>query len=175
LTIGYTGGYTIGGINNFIKNKNFDGITIDGRYFVKDNVSIGFATGWSSFKNELPRQIYQIDNGEISAVQTRYLRNIPLLVSAHYYFAKEGAKVIPYVGGGLGAFLITYEKWYGTFPNASNNWTFGVRPEAGVYVPVTEKVWINANVRYNYGIYNHEEITNFSYAEGMLGVGFYFW
>jgi len=132
LSIGYTGGYPIGGINNFITNKNFDGLTIDGRYFVKDNISIGFATGWSSFKNQLPRQIYQTENGEISATQTRYLRNIPLLVSAHYYFGKEGAKVIPYVGGGLGAFLTTYEKWYGTVPNAPTQWSFGIRPEAGI-------------------------------------------
>jgi outer membrane protein W len=175
LTVGYTGGYAISDINNFIKNKNFDGITIDGRYFIKDNISIGIATGWSSFKEKREREVYEIENGEISAVQTRYMRSVPLLLTAHYYFAKEGAKVFPYLGGGLGAYTITYEKWYGTLADTKTTWSFGVRPEAGIFVPITEKVGINANIRYNYAIYKYNEVKNFNYLEGMLGVAIYFW
>lgn len=168
--LSYTAGYPIRDVRQYIEGKLFDGIQIEGKYFLNENISIGLSTGWNSFSDRYDRKVYYDQYGEISAVQTRFFRSIPLLFAAHYYLANEESKVRPYVGLGLGGYQMRYEKWYGVFAEGKEKWSPGVRPEAGVLIPLGEQFGVDFNLKYNYAVYSFNEIKNFHFAEASIGV-----
>lgn len=173
IKLSYGAGFPIGDLGKFIENKLFDGIGIEGRYFLTDKVSLGISTGWNTFSKSYERAVYKYEDGEISAVQTRFFRSIPILLTGHYYLGNYESKFKPYAGIGVGAYQLHYEKWYGTFAEGKDSWSFGVRPEIGIMVPLTEKVGIDFNVRYNYAVYSYNDVEDFFYPEATLGVFLY--
>src|SRR5690606_19403257 len=135
-------------LNTFIEDKTFHGLYINWRYFLKRDFSLGLSFGWNNFDTELPRNVYETNRGTVSAVQTRYFRSTPLLVTGYYYM-RNLHYVMPYIGGGLGPYFIKYEKHYGVVPDLESDLKLNFRPEIGVVIPFKNSgLGLNINGRY---------------------------
>lgn len=172
VAFNYSYGKASGDLNTFIPRKSFRGANFDYRYFYKRELSFGFQTGWNSFKKKFPRAVFETDKGTLSAVQTRYFYTFPFLLNIDYYL-RSSHYIMPYVGGGLGPYLVNYEKWYGVVNFRNQSLHFGLRPEAGVIIPIGNTgLGFNINGKYNYVFYAHNEIRNLNYFEFCAGVYF---
>ena len=100
--------------------------------FPKNNLSVGVSLGSQYFKNRLPRQVYNFDSQDVSAVQTRTLSAIPLVVTGIYHIGKVNAPIRPYVQVGLGGAFAELANYYGTIPTGDNGFRFVAQAGAGI-------------------------------------------
>ena len=100
--------------------------------FPKNNLSVGVSLGSQYFKNRLPRQVYNFDSQDVSAVQTRTLSAIPLVVTGSYHIGKVNAPIRPYVQVGLGGAFAELANYYGTIPTGDNGFRFVAQAGAGI-------------------------------------------
>ncbi|WP_028982506.1 hypothetical protein [Sporocytophaga myxococcoides] len=164
----YSAGKTVGSLDKFIDGKYYDGFHIDLRHFFKEDYSFGFRIGWNNVKAVLDRQSFQTDKGTVSAIQTRYMSSLPVVLNAFYYPLK-GKSLIPYVGGSLGVYVMDYQKWFGSVAFKKKSFRPGISPEIGFLAPIKKsEVGVGAFARFNYAAYSHEEVKNMIYME--LGV-----
>jgi outer membrane protein W len=161
-----------GDLNTFVKDRNFDGFLYELSYFVNDEIAVGGCIGWNDFTKKLDRTNYTLDNGSVvSSVQTRYFQTVPLMATLDYYFENESI-FTPYVGIASGLYFVRYEKWWGAVEDSHNSTNFGFRPQLGLNIELGDGAGINISAKYNYGIYKYNEINNFSYIEGNIGLYF---
>lgn len=100
--------------------------------FPKNNLSVGVSLGSQYFKNRLPRQVYNFDSQDVSAVQTRTLSAIPLVVTGSYHIGKVNAPIRPYVQVGVGGAFAELANYYGTIPTGDNGFRFVAQAGAGI-------------------------------------------
>ncbi len=161
----YSAGQAVGTLNEFVDKKYYDGFHIDLRHFFKEDYSIGFRIGWNNVKAVLDRQSFQTDKGTVSAIQTRYMSTLPVVLNAFYYPVK-GKLLIPYAGGSLGLYVMDYQKWFGSVEFKDKSFRPGISPEIGVLAPIKKsEIGVGAFARFNYVVYSHEEVKNLMYLE----------
>lgn len=166
----YSYGFASGDLNNYISDRAFDGVHIHIRYLIEQDFSIGLSGGWNSFSKELPRAVYETERGTVSAIQTRYFHSFPFLATAFYYL-RSSHHVMPYLGGGIGGYWLKYEKYYGIVPIEEGAFRFGIRPEAGVIIPIASSdIGIIINGRFNKVFYSYEEVDNLRFFEASIGL-----
>ena len=127
---------------------SFRGVTMEGRKLVNANVSVGFEAGWQVFNEETSGTI-GFGNADVTGDQFRYTNSFPLLVNAHYYLGQRGG-VRPYLGAGVGTYIIERRLEIGLVAFQETNWHFGVAPEVGVAFPLGWRAAGLINVRWNY-------------------------
>ncbi|GAL87728.1 hypothetical protein Odosp_0559 [Sporocytophaga myxococcoides] len=168
----YSAGKAVGTLNDFIDKKYYDGFHIDLRHFFKDEYSLGFRIGWNNVKAVLDRQSFQTEKGTVSAIQTRYMSSLPVVLNAFYYPVK-GKLLIPYAGGSLGLYVMDYQKWFGSVAFKNKSFRPGISPEIGFLAPIKKsEIGVGAFARFNYVVYSHEEVKNMIYLE--LGLSIFF-
>jgi len=120
----------------------------------------------------LPRAVYPVKGGEISAVQTRTLQVTPILATIQYQLTKPDKAVIPYVGLGIGMAGMEYNTYYGMFSDKYTKWNFMATPEVGINIPfgVGSPLLFNASVQYSYSPYKTQEITNYNVVQANVGL-----
>ena len=144
-----------GDTGDFIGNFNFRGASLDGRYFVNDNISVGGHLGWNTLYEKLtdlpPIEIEKDGiSGDISGTQRHYLNVFPVLATSHYYF--DSGNVKPYIGIGLGGVWVEQRNEIGLTAFKSDSFGFGVQPEVGVFIPIgLNSTGINLAMKYLYG------------------------
>ena len=133
--------FATGEQQDYIDRGSFRGISIDGRGFMTDNISIGGSFSWEVFdeiKRNLPPQPFDlgVDNieGVVSGTQYRYLNTLPIMVNGHFYLGSDGT-VRPYFGLGLGTSYVEERTDVGLVSILGKKWGFAVQPEVGVLVP----------------------------------------
>jgi hypothetical protein len=173
-TVSYAAGIPFGSLGNFISGSLFDGITLEARTFRSETFSTGFSVGFNSFRQQLPREVYQLQNGAYSAIQTRFVSTIPVLLQGTYHFSVSSKRFKPYTGAGIGGHIINYGKWDGPYSDEGNKMAvrFGGRPFVGTLIVLGDTFGVNITARYNYVLYQNNELNNLSYAE--VSVGIYF-
>lgn len=168
----YSFGFAVSSLDEYIPGKTFDGFHVHWRYFIERNVSLGARTGYNNFRIYMPRAVYETDRGTVSAVQTRYFNAVPFNVTGYYYM-RSLHYVMPYVGGGLGPYLLRYEKFYGVVPDHQSSIRFGMSPEVGIVFPFKNSgLGLIVTGRYNHVFYNHQEIEGLRYFETALSLYF---
>ena len=144
-------------LDNYIDEISWRGVGLEGRWFQSSNLSFGVSFGWNVFDLRTG-DVIQIkeDNvgGAVSGTQLRYVNTFPMLATGHYYTGKKRDQARFYVGAGVGTYYIlqrldAYE---------SNNWHFGLAPEAGVLVTLSREVTMIFNVKYNYAFSSGEAL-----------------
>ena len=133
--------FATGEQQEFIERGSFRGISIDGRSFVNDNVTIGGSFSWEVFdevKRGLPPQPFDlgIDNveGVVTGAQYRYINTLPIMVNGHFYLGSDGS-IRPYFGLGLGTSYVEQRTDIGLISILGKKWGFAVQPEVGVMIP----------------------------------------
>jgi opacity protein-like surface antigen len=161
LNMNYTVASPSGSFKDYIEETSWRGWTANLLYGINDKISVGLGLGFHDFYQKYPRAVYDLqEGGEISAVLTNSLQTIPVLASIQYRFTPNAA-VQPYIGAGIGGNFIIYNQYIGEFSNATSDFGFAVRPEAGVYIPVGKRDFgINLNGIYNYMPFSKHGLDN---------------
>ena len=149
-----------GSMHDYTDDASWLGIGVDGRWFVKPDVpvALGVSFGWHVFHNETDGTIV-FDSGALTGKQNRYVNSFPMMLTGHYYFGDKN-KLWVFAGGGIGAYYIIQRFEAGVFAFEANNWHFGLYPEIGIQIPLTE---MNADLfvsgRYNVAFAAGESLT----------------
>ncbi len=165
--------YPDGDLKNFIENDSWLGLTLEGRKFVKTNMTASLGFCWNEF-HENTESIIELENGAISGSQYRDVNAFPMLVGAQYYFGEEG-HLRPYIGLNAGAYYFDQMLDVGVFTYDAEDWHFGIAPQAGVWIPTANRdTRLIVDLRYHYpfeaGDYLGGESRSFSYWT--VGLGF---
>jgi len=120
-----------GDTGDFIDKTSFGGFSIDGRYFVEENISIGGSMSWQSF-NEIYDNLPPVEldgsngiTGHISGTQYRDSNIFPLLFTGQVY-VDTGGDIMPYVGMGIGTIYLEERLDIGLVSFSDDSWGLGL-------------------------------------------------
>ena len=153
FTIGYSTAMPLGKTGDYIGKYSWRGISIEQRYFIERDLSVGFYIGWNVFNEKLLNHTQEFDNGVLYGNQYRYINTWPILAMVHYHFSYE-SYVRPYVGGGLGLYSVNKQTEMGLYYTQTKSWQFGLQPEVGLWFDVAPGVNLMLAAKYNYAFKN---------------------
>jgi hypothetical protein len=177
--------------SSFIDQASWRGSAIDLMWHVSDKLAVGASLAFQDFYQKTPRDLYQLSDGsDLSAVRSRSLQTIPLLLKANYFPVKvktasgtvlagnrvePGLQVLPYFSLGAGVNMVPYQQLYGIFLNADDfKAGFAGMAGAGLKVPfgrfMQNGVLLEAN--YNLMPFNQFVMTNVNNFTFRLGFQF---
>jgi hypothetical protein len=118
------------------------GGTVEARYFISENISIGGNLGYYSFTEKSSTELLKSSDNKAT------FSFMPLLGNVSYFLSEEGFK--PYVAGNLGLYMwkekVTYDV-LGEWEESGSD--LGAAPEVGFFMGITDKLELTANARYN--------------------------
>lgn len=94
--------------------------------------SLGGRVGYQYVSQRYPRQVYRLDDGNISAVQTRTLTLVPVLATASAYLTPVNSAIRPYIQAGAGGAFVDYTNYWGTLADGKQSFRPAIAPAAGV-------------------------------------------
>jgi outer membrane protein W len=165
--ITYSTALGLGETGDYIGRFSWRGFTIDGKYFIDDNITLGWTTGWQTLYEPVSGT-FTDGTRTMTGTQYRYLNILPAMMTANYFFNEDG-ETQPFVGLGLGTYWVEQKTNMGLFSEKEDHWHFGLAPEVGVLFPVNIQANFYITVRYNNAFPAKESIT-YSYLG--LNVGF---
>ncbi len=173
IQLSYDYSFPTGETADYMGVSSFRGGSFEFGHHLTDRMSVGLKVGLHTFYEELEKDTYTDGNVTIYGKQFRYMNSFPALAIFQYNLMGEESRVIPYGKLGIGAYYFQKRTDLGlyTFTN-KYQWSFGLQPEAGVLIPLTENIRINFNSRYNY-IFENKEIGTQGYVSISLGIMFY--
>jgi|GEM_PF-226179 opacity protein-like surface antigen len=162
----------VGSLHDYTSKTSFNGWNISLLYQINAKLAAGLGIGFYDYYQKFPRQVYQDKTTSISAVQSRTLQLIPIEPTIVFTPGGDSARIQPYVGLGIGAANVNYEKYWGEFVDKDNQFSFIVSPMAGIRIPFspTSPVTASIGVKYNYAPYSYNEISGLSTIEGNVGL-----
>jgi hypothetical protein len=149
FTIGYSTALPLGETGDYIDKFSWRGISIEQRYFIERDLSVGFYIGWNVLNQKLENHTVTFDNGVLYGTQYRYINTWPILAIVHYHFMYEST-VRPYVGTGLGIYSVNKQTEMGLYYDQTKSWQFGLQPEVGLWFDAAPGVNLMIAAKYNY-------------------------
>jgi hypothetical protein len=147
-TATYQLAFPIGETHQYIHDVAWRGVGLDFGYFVRPNITVGFAVAWNVFYEGTNRIVHFSNGGDISGYQDRSLNVFPILANARYFF-EVSPSIRPFVGFGMGVYPIIQRLDIGLSSYSTTEWHFGIAPELGVFVPIGLGSYGTLSVRYN--------------------------
>lgn len=165
----------IGSVRGFVENISPRGFSADYSYFINNNFSLGFASGYSDLYQKKDRQTYSFSETDISAVKSHSLQIIPLMLKGSYSNIKEGSVFQPYAGIAAGGSLINYEEWFGTLVDKKGGFRFSVATEIGTRISLNKYSLAGADLslRYHYTAFKYNDVKNLQTLSLNLGLFFF--
>lgn len=133
--IGWDVAVPTGELEEYIGEVSARGLTIGGRKFLYDFISVGGKTGWQTFYARYDGTQEVNENLDITGVQLRYLNVFPIMANVFYYLGQDEG-VRPYLGTNVGITFSTQRTEIGLFSASQNSTHFGIAPEVGVLIPI---------------------------------------
>ena len=165
--ISYNTSLTIGETNDYISRFSWRGFGIDGKYFINDNMTLGWTTGWNTFYEPVSGSFTE-GTQTLTGTQYRYINTIPILMTYNFFLNEDG-EIQPFFGIAAGTYWIERKTTAGLFSSTKDNWHFGLTPEVGILFPMNLQSNFYVTVRYNNAFPSNDSIT-YSY----LGFNFGF-
>ena len=157
---------------DFIKDTSFRGVSLEGRKWQGDNLTVGFMFGWNVINQKLfTTASVEGDNAsaDITGTQYRYINTFPVLAGVHMYLGSWGTTRL-FVGAMGGGYVVERRTELGLFAIESTKWQWGGAPEVGVLLPFESTTGF-VSVRYNYAFENGEDHPEHTYWSAQIGVG----
>lgn len=172
--ISYNISFPSGDTQEYINKTSWRGVSLEGRRFIRPNVTIGLFFGWHVFDEQVSNLIsFDRENlsGNITGKQFRYLNSFPIQLNSHYYFGREGYSRL-YIGGGAGATHTIQRFELGLLALEERNWHFSVAPEVGFIQPLGTVSDLNllVNAKYHYALESGESITGEKFPHSYWGL-----
>jgi hypothetical protein len=158
LDVDYSVGIPTGNLKNLVSETSWRGWSGAIMYGLTDQIELGFGSGFQDFYQKYPRQVLHESGSDVSAVITNSIQTIPILLKGKYKIISTGM-VQPFVGLGVGANLIQYQKYYGQFVDSYSRFGFAAQPEAGIHVPIGKlgNAGVHLAAGYNYMPYKQSD------------------
>ena len=152
-SITYNVSFPSGNLKDYVNDMSWRGFGMEGRWFSNKNISFGLSFAWTVF-DQRTTELIQIVNegvsGAVSGTQVRVVNSLPILATAHYYTGKRRDQFRFYFGTGAGMYYIKQRLEIGLVAFNSDNWHFGLAPEAGVLISLNRDFTMIFNAKYNY-------------------------
>ena len=165
-------------LSDYIDKTSFKGFGMEGRWFSNKNISFGLSFAWTVYDQRVSDPIQIVNegvSGTVSGTQVRVVNSLPILATAHYYVGKRRDQFRFYFGTGAGMYYIKQRLEIGLVAFESDNWHFGLAPEAGVLISLNRDFTMIFNTKYNYAFSAGEPLgggDDNSYAYWGINVGF---
>lgn len=163
---GYEWSMPMGDLSNYVSNDSWVGFNIQGRRFVREGFAVGGFIGYTSFY-ENTTDVIDLPQGALSGDQYRHLGVVPIMVGAYKHFGSRGL----YLGVNAGAYYFYQMMDIGIFSLATNEWLFGVAPEAGFVLGVRGRTALALQVKYHYPVSGGEFLSGGARSFQYLSVG----
>jgi hypothetical protein len=170
FTISYSTGTPLGNTGDYIENYSWRGMSIEGRYFIERDLSLGFYIAWNVFHQRLLDYEERFENGVLYGNQYRYINAYPILLVAHYHLLPESS-VRPYIGAGLGLYSMNRRTDMGLYYSETKSWHFGLAPEAGLWFDVAPYLNLMIGAKYNYAV-KAQKADAYSFLNVNVGMTF---
>ena len=167
----YNMGLATGSTADFISEFSWRGFGIDGRSFIKDNLSMGGSFSWNVFYQEERGASYTDGNRTLTGNFYKYINAFPINFTTHYYFGDYDAAVRWHAGLGIGASKINQRTEFGIYAISHNYWHFNMTPDIGALIPMNYRTNLFLSVRYNYAFENKGK--DFGYLGFNVGFAWY--
>lgn len=130
VSFGYRIAFPMASFSKYIKATSFRGVQFDYKYFVNDNLAVGFQYNWNGYYENKPRQTYENEKGAITGSQYNFSYANNLLVGADYYFTTNTI-VKPFLGARLGSAYLEIDRFVGAIQMSDTQWKFSYSATAG--------------------------------------------
>ena len=148
------------------------GMSIDGGYYVTDNVGLGLFMTYSTNNDYIERQTLKLtETASLTTDQLHTIFQLPFGVSARYRFLPD-AIVKPYVAVKLGTEYSRLSSYYNSFTSKDDSWGFFLCPEVGtaIYFTSNQTVGLHAALYYSYAT-NKSDVLIYD-VKGLNNLGF---
>jgi len=169
--LSYSMSLPLGETSNLISKYQWRGLAIEGKYFVADQVTLGWQSGWNT--------MYEGESGTFTdgtrtrtGTQYNWLNIWPMLLTFDYFFGTDG-DTQPYLGAGVGTYWVEQRSQMGLFADTYSTWNFGIAPEVGVLIPINLYSNFYVNLKYNYGLNGSADVSNYSWLSFNVGFLWY--
>jgi len=155
------------GTRDFTDDFSWWGFSFDFRQRLVPNVALGVSFEWQGF-DETTRETVTFGAVTVTGTQLRESTSFPLLATGHYYLRDAPDGLLPFVGGGIGAYRVNRTLDIGpTVRFTDAEWLFGFAPEVGVSFPSSTGALILRS-RFHIGL-QHDAIPQQMYWTFALG------
>ena len=171
FSLNFTPSFTVGSLNENIKNSSYRGFMVEGKKFLTKNVTVGGSMSWLGFYERKDRATYAFDDGAITTSISNYYYNFPLLANVGYYFMPE-YWIKPYAGLNVGTVYSKLEKNVGSMSIIDQTWQFQVAPELGIFIPFGHDAEAGLQIagKYNYITYQKYGYNGIQYFQVTIGL-----
>jgi hypothetical protein len=177
--------------NSFINRNSPLGAAVETMRYVNENLALGISFGFQDFYQKESRDLYVLSDGsDISAVRSRSVQTMPILLKANYFplkmkpapirqfgspKPKNEFQALPYASLGLGPNLVWYQQLLGIFTNAEDfKFAFAAQAGLGVKVPFGSTLQNGLVLDGNYNLmpFNQFVMNNVNHFNFRLGLQF---
>lgn len=151
--------------NDYIDKVTLENYALSVDWVFQKPFSVGLEAGHSFFSKKLPRAIYNIDNQDISAVQTRTIGLMPIQGVLSLYLGTPASIVRPYVQLAAGGSLLDYSLYYGNLANQQQSLKFTYGAAVGSRFLFKKDGSVGADLRVKY----NQTALNFDYIDQGIG------
>jgi len=149
------------GSNSLLSKPSVPGFSVEGQFFVSDQVTIGGILGWNLLYKNYGYVKETNGTTTVSGNKRTFSTVIPAMLTAHYYFFKKRQVlpyqfkevspgiITPYLGVGLGSYIMTVESLMGDSDITNDYISFGIAPEVGISANFGNGLGVNFNIKYN--------------------------
>ncbi len=155
---------------DFISDASFRGASFEYTYIPDDNFGIHFEGGWNNFYEKFDEATYERGTMSITGTQYRYTESVPLFVGLNYFLMPESF-IKPYAALGLGTIYTEQRNDVGLYSFISNGWQFGLKPELGAAINLSENTFLKLSAKYYYG-FKTDHLNAQTYIAFNMGLAF---
>lgn len=160
--VGYNTGMPIGSFKDYMGKNSFRGYVGELVYPVSEQLNVGLGVSFNDYYQKHPRQLYELQEGTVSAVVSNSIQTTPILVKATYELTKTGW-IRPFAGLGGGFNLISYARYFGEFGERKTSFKPAAAAEAGINIPFnreTRASGISVGGHFNYLPFKFDGLNN---------------
>jgi hypothetical protein len=162
----YSMGLPTADLKEYADEFSYRGFSFDYRFFLRDQLSVGFGLGWQNF-SELESGTFSQGTITATGTQIRYATGYPFMGTGYFYLGDPGG-FRPYAGLQGGLYYVVKRFDFGAYSFYEDFFQFGLIPEAGVLVPLS-RINLIANVKYHYA-FATADANAFSHFSFNIGI-----
>ncbi|GAB3181724.1 hypothetical protein GCM10027291_51500 [Telluribacter humicola] len=148
--------------DEYIDKASVQNYSLSVEWILRNKFSVGGEVGQNYFQQRLPRQLYQLGEQEVSAVQTRTLTQYPIQGFVNYHFSGPGAMVRPYVQLSAGGSFVDYTLYWGNLSDQQQkfSFTYGVGAGTRVLFKRDGSMGVDLRVKYSQTPFSYDYVTS---------------
>lgn len=158
-----------GAVKDFSQDSfSWRGVGLEGRKFIKQEVSIGLGFSWNVFHSEGKNITWSQPGQDITGTQFRDVNAVPIYANIFWNWGqRQGWR--PFLGLNAGTMYTEHRLDLGLYSFRENNWRFAAAPEIGVRLPYNVLLGY-VSVRWNYAT-PAGDLDEVSYFSIRVGIG----